>query len=403
MPKLKLTQAFVDNLQPEKTETVYWDQTLTGLGLKITPTGKVSYILQTRIGAKEYKRSLYKADIVKLNDARNRARALLGKIADGENPFATEQKEVGTLKKLSDKYIEEHAKKEKKPRCVEGDLALLKNHILPSLGKYDPETISRKQVTQFRNAVANGQTASLARKLGICTDNRLKGGEICANRCLALLSKIFNFAEQESYIERVGNPVSKVKRYKENIRDKYLTREEAMAFRDAIRKARRDKTHKRAALYAIEMLMVTGARLNEVNALRWSEVSLDEGIIRKEDAKTKDRIIPLSKRAIAILEVRRKVCRKGSEFVFPNKLGKPICLRKTWKALRKSTNLPDWFTPHILRHTFGSHAGMNGKSAFQIANILGHKSMDTTKRYVKFSPTSGQQDANEILEGMFGK
>jgi integrase len=401
MPKHKLTQAFVDHVQPENIEIVYWDEALTGFGLKITPTGKVSYILQTRIAGKEYKRSLYKADIVKLNDARNRARALLGKIADGENPFATEQKEVGTLKKLSDKYIEEHAKKEKKPRCIEGDLALLRNHILPSLGELDPETVSRKAITKFRNAVEGGKTADLARKLGICTDNRLKGGEICANRCLALLSKIFNFADQESYIERNDNPVNKVKRYKENIRDKYLTGKQAIAFRRAIRNARKNRTHKRAAIYAIEMLMVTGARLSEVNALRWSEVSLDEGIIRKEDAKTKDRIIPLSKRAILILKVRRKACPRNAEFVFPNKLGKPICLRKTFKALRKAANLPDWFTPHILRHTFASHAAMNGKSAFQIANILGHKTMETTKRYTKFSPTSGQQDANDVLDGMF--
>ena len=111
---------------------------------------------------------------------------------------------------------------------------------------------------------------------------------------MALLSKIFSFAEQESYIERIDNPVRKVKKYKENVREHYLPNEQTKNFRTAIRQARKHKTHKMAAIYVIEMLLITGARLNEINALRWDEVYFDEGLIRKIEAKTEDRIIPLS-------------------------------------------------------------------------------------------------------------
>ena len=212
MTKLKLTQAIVDKTQPQNKAIIYWDQSITGFGLKVTPTGMKSYILQTRIAGREYKKTIYKADFIKLEQARNQARSLLGKIAMGENPFDETIREMNTFAKLSEAYIEEHAKKKKKPKSAEGDRALLRNHILPTFEKCDPEKITRAEITRFRTAVAKGDTAKLAIKLGICNDNRLKGGEICANRCLALLSVIFSFAERESYITRLDNPVRKVEK-----------------------------------------------------------------------------------------------------------------------------------------------------------------------------------------------
>ena len=113
MTKLKLTQAIVDKTQPQNKALIYWDQSITGFGLKVTPTGMKSYILQTRIAGREYKKTIYKADFIKLDQARNQARSLLGKIAMGENPFDETIREMNTFAKLSEAYIEEHAKKKK--------------------------------------------------------------------------------------------------------------------------------------------------------------------------------------------------------------------------------------------------------------------------------------------------
>jgi uncharacterized protein YdaL len=49
MPKIKLTQSFIDNLKPSKETTVYRDENLPGFGVKITPFGTKTYIIQRRL------------------------------------------------------------------------------------------------------------------------------------------------------------------------------------------------------------------------------------------------------------------------------------------------------------------------------------------------------------------
>jgi integrase len=401
MTKIKLTQAIVDKATPVTTTSIYWDEHISGFGLKITTKGHKSFLIQTRVDGREYKRTLYRADLIKLEKARNEAKILLGRIASGENPFESVSTDIKTLTAFSEIYIQEHALKHKKPRSATDDQALLRNHILPWLGTLHPEKITRRQVTLFKDAVADGRTAKKARAKGICKDNRLKGGPICANRCLALLSKVFSFGIAESYLERADNPVYGIKKYKENVREEYLNLDQLNKLSRAIRRARRNRVCNIKAVYIIELIMLTGARKSEISGLLWEEVDLDSGLLRKIDTKTGARNIPLSDRAQRILHIFKKKRAPADTLVFPNAVGTPVCIRGAWKRIRELAKLPTSFTPHTLRHTLASHAAMNGKTGFQIANILGHKSMDTTKRYVKMAHDSGIEDVNDVVNGMF--
>ena len=127
MTKIKFTQAIVDKIEPKKGTCIYWDQHIAGFGLKVTAKGHKSYLIQTRVDGREYKRALYRADLIKLEKARNKAKTLLGRIASGENPFESVSTDIKTLTAFSEVYIQEHALKHKKPRSATDDQALLRN------------------------------------------------------------------------------------------------------------------------------------------------------------------------------------------------------------------------------------------------------------------------------------
>lgn len=401
MNRRKLTETFVQKVEAKPKTCIYWDTAIVGLGLKVTNKGHKSYLIRTRCDRKQYNRSLKQADRVKLVKARSDAKSILGRIAQGENPFVEINREFKTLTQLCELFIEEYATKFKKPRSIEGDRAMLNNHIIPWLGALQPEKVTRQHIIKFTEAVADGRTAKKAKSKVRGVSKNLKGGKICANRCLALLSKIFNFGITEGHLRRFDNPVHGVRRYKEKLREEFLDKEQISALRSAFRYCRKNRTHKFKAIYVIELLLLTGARRSEINALRFEEVFLNDSLIKKIDTKVGARNIPLSKRALYILGRLKKRRRPGEVYVFSNEKGEPLCIRKTWKYLKIRAGLPDAITINSLRHTFASHAAMRGKSEYQIGNILGHKSTQTTKRYVKIGREAGREDVNDIVDGMF--
>lgn len=251
--------------------------------------------------------------------------------------------------------------------------------------------MSRQDVADLKNSVAglknrgNGPTR-LSRP-----PKRLSGGKVTANRCLALLKKVMNFAIQGGHLERSDNPVLGVKAFPERRKEHFLGLEEVDRLRRAIRKSRKLRTEKIAVLDAIELLLLTGSRKNEINALRWQEVDLERGCMNLKDTKTGSRKIPLSERAIQILR-RRSKWRKG-DLVFPSRTGKTaISLRKPWERLRTAAQIGPENTLHTLRHTFATQAAANGKSAWEIQELLGHKSIQTTSIYVKIASDKNRQN-----------
>ena len=152
---------------------------------------------------------------------------------------------------------------------------------------------------------------------------------------------------------------------------------------NALGQSLRDSAEKGLNTYAIaiiKLLIFTGARKGEIEALQWCEVDLEGRYLRLADSKTGQKIIPLNLAALEILKGVPKVF--GQDYVFPALGGMNYYkgATKVWTIVRDMADLKD-VRLHDLRHSFASLAVSDGASLPIIGALLGHADSATTQRY----------------------
>ena len=370
---MKLTERLVGSLKPRATDQLTWDDTLPGFGLRVKPSGAKSYLIQYRNAGRVSRRyTLGSAATLRLEEARRRARKLLVAVKDGADPAAdrVNAREAVTVAELCERYMAEHAEPHKKPSSRAEDRRLIDKRIVPALGKLKAAAVARADVLKLHHSLR---------------DTRYE-----ANRALALLSKMMNLAEAWGVRTVGANPCKHVKRFQERKRERFLSEAELARLGAALAQAETAATEPAAAINAIRLLALTGCRLSEILTLRWEHVDLPGSHLMLPDAKAGARSVPLgaaAKRLLAALA-------RGGEYVFPapNAPDQPVAVRLTesvWARLRKAAGIAD-ARLHDLRHTAGTYAGHSGANAFLVRDLLGHRTLAMTARYV-------QQDANPLL------
>jgi integrase len=153
-------------------------------------------------------------------------------------------------------------------------------------------------------------------------------------------------------------------------------------------------------LYCIVALAIaTGARKGELLNLRWQHVDMQRGLLTFHETKNGERrSVPLSRYARDLLAEHAKVRRIDTDFVFPGRTGRGFSFEKRFDAARKRAMLAD-FRFHDLRHTAASELAMNGATLAEIAEVLGHKTLQMVKRYAHL--TEGH--TRGVLERMNSK
>ncbi|MEW5728281.1 MAG: site-specific integrase, partial [Pseudomonadota bacterium] len=129
---------------------------------------------------------------------------------------------------------------------------------------------------------------------------------------------------------------------------------------------------------AIKLLLLTGARKNEIATLRWDFLDLERGLLVLPDTKTGAKVIPLPAAAARIIaDLPRR-----SEWVLPSSRtdGPIIGLQKAWEMVRVWCGVED-ARIHDLRHSFATYAVSDGASLYLVGKALGHKQSRTTERY----------------------
>ena len=133
------------------------------------------------------------------------------------------------------------------------------------------------------------------------------------------------------------------------------------------------------------MALNTGMRKAEIHNLKWVNVNLEHNFITVTAQEAKNKKI----RRIAINKSLRELLLKlnrtmnGNRYVFENpKTGKPYTdLKRGWRSALERAGIND-MRFHDLRHTFASHFLMNGGDLYTLKEILGHKDITTTSRYL---------------------
>ena len=135
-----------------------------------------------------------------------------------------------------------------------------------------------------------------------------------------------------------------------------------------------------------------GLRISEVARLRTADIDSARMVIRVDRGKgQKDRYVMLSPRLLEILRAYWKAARPG-EFLFPGaRPDRPITagsVRKVCSRARRAAGLAKHVTVRALRHSFATHLLESGTDLRTIQVLLGHRSLNTTARYVHVATAS---------------
>jgi hypothetical protein len=288
MPE-KITKRSVDALQTQEgKEAVLWDTELKGFGIRVRGGAK-TYIIHYRAGsgrgAPLRKYTIGKHGSPWMPDsARDEAKRILGLVANGEDPAAQKQagKKAETMADLCQRFLDEHASEHKKASSLAADQRNIRNHILPLIGKLKVKDVSRADVDRLKRAIAQGKTAREEHSEDGALELRVQGGKGAANRCLALLSKMFNLSEVWGLRPDGSNPVRHIEKYPERKVERLLSASDLGHLGAAL-------TAYQGSVYAVaafRLLVFTGARLDEIQSLRWDEVDLERAELRLTNHKS---------------------------------------------------------------------------------------------------------------------
>lgn len=229
-------------------------------------------------------------------------------------------------------------------------------------------------------------------------------------RYLAVLSHAFNVAVKE-WQWMQDSPMNRVSKPKvNNERMRFLSDDEQARLLDAAR------TSQNRFLYTILITALsTGMRYSEIMNLRWRDVLLDDkddsGLILLATTKNGEpRGVPLVKNAcVEIKALRQKHAAKNrghvksDSILFPSEddAKTPVEIRKAWDTALRRAKIAD-FRFHDLRHTAASYLAMEGATAPEIAEILGHKSLQMVKRYSHFNKAHIAKVMSKMNQTRFG-
>jgi integrase len=390
----RITKTVVDSLGPGQ---IVWDAEIKGFGVRCQTKAK-SYILKAKIqGHWRQRRIGIHGSPWTPNDAREEAKRLLYEIARGKDPTEPKSERV-RIKELCSRYLEQYATPKKKPSSVGLDRMNIDNHVLPLLGQKFVDELKPTDIESFKNAVRNGKTAPKDPKGkqkeqggGIV----VRGGPGVSNRCLTLLSTMFNLAELWGLRPKASNPVKGIARYAEKPKERYLSVDEFRTLAATLDRFERDEAESIYAITAIRLLISTGARLSEILSLKWDHVQFERRRLRLPDSKTGAKTIELTPQAVDLLKALAQIDGNPHVIVGRRHGQHLIDLQRPWQRIRSAAGLPD-VRIHDLRHSFASLAIQNGLSTDVIGKLLGHRSTETTRRYAHFADSYIAQANDKI-------
>ncbi len=352
----------------DKSGRVYvYDTLVPGLACCITESGARAFFWIGRDKGKPIRFGLGKYDALSVEQARaaaagkNNDRAAGKGIMDARRTERAKAANVTTLGGLFDHWLEHHAKVHKKTWAQ--DKAIFDRY----LKKWRDRDISA--ITHMDVQILHGE---------IGKDH----GHYAANRCLAMISTLFNHAVTLGH-ERL-NPAFKVKRFREQSRERFLSAEELPRFFKALEQEP-NATNRDFFL----MCLMTGARRGNVQQMKWAEIDLAGHTWRIPDTKAgRPQTVYLSAEAVRILTTRKDTA--VGDYVFPGRnldenrkpIGHLAEPKKAWAKLLERAEI-DGLRIHDLRRTLGSWQAATGAGLPVIGRTLGHQNQSTTAIYAR--------------------
>jgi integrase len=368
------------------TDAIIWDQgtgAASGFAARRQKGEAVNYFIKyrTRDGRQRWHTIGRHGSPWTPETARAEARRLLGLVASGGDPAGAKAatKAAPTVEALAYRFLTEHAETKRKSSTAKEYRRLVENVILPVLGKRRVADVGRAEITRLHHARRETPTE--------------------ANRTLALLSTMFNWAERLGERPNGSNPCRHVERFPQSRRERFLSPEELARLGDALA-AWRGSPYVPAT---IKLLVFTGARLGEILGLQWQWINFERGEARLPDSKTGAKTLHLPPPAMEVLAGLPKIA--GVPYVLGAKRGTTF-VEAPWRRIREAAGLAGVHL-HDLRHSFASVAAAGGMGLPIIGKMLGHTQAQTTQRYAHLASDPVKEAAatvsGKIAAAMNGK
>ena len=365
----KLTARSIEQARPDRTKRIEIpDAGKPGLYLVIQPSGRKSWAVRYRFHGRPRKVTL--EGFPSLGVAHKLAQAELDKVAEGRDPASEKRAAKQTRPEDSSdlfetvmaQFIERHVKKNTRASSAHETERLLRKEVLPKWKKRHIQEISKRQILDLLDGIVD------------------RGGGLSANRTLAAVRKLLNWAVQRGIID--ASPVAGIQApLAERSRDRILTDDEIRWFWKAC-----DSLGYPFGRLA-QMLLLTGQRRREVAGLSFGEIDLANRLWAIPGDRTKNgdpHEVPLSDTALAIIELMPRIkTEKG--YVFTTRAEKHVkgysqakatidkaMLAVARKESRKA-EIPRW-TFHDLRRTAASGMARLGIALPVIEKVLNHSS-----------------------------
>lgn len=375
----KLTQRVVEALPTPDRETVWWDRELPGFGVRVYPSGSKVYMVHTRANGKSIRVTIGSHRLWRVREVRREAGRMIASLKEGGRPTrpgAPPRSVAGpTIGELAEDYMSQYVALHCKSSTARSARHLFDKHVVPQFGSLRFGEISPDQVATFHGGLHETPAA--------------------ANQAVALLARLYRHAEVSGHAVEGGNPCRFIKRYPARSRVRVMSIAEVERLGIALDELESRGRVPTSAAAALRLLLVTGCRRNEILNLRWEDVDLEHDWLRLGDATTGTRSVPLSPAARKHLTALPR--RPGNPWVIAGRRpGTRLSnLNESWKVVRAEAGLDD-VRIEDFRAFYVSRAVALGVGLTTIGQLLGHKQIQTTARYVQLARDSVKAAAESV-------
>ena len=411
--RFRFTKDTVAALEPGPRHYYAWDTKEHGLCVLVAVSGTKTFFYRYKVGGRSKRFKLGRFPGLSVGAAQSRTIVQRGAVESGGDPAEAkrERRAEMTVGELLTLYTDEHLRPACKPKAVVAAEQLTRDYLADLVGLRLSDLTHKEIVAWHVKASAKSQSR--------------------ANRALEVLSAACSHAlyrelDPERWVS--VNPCHGVKANDEVKRPRYLKSAELGRFLHALEAEPADVRD------LFQMMLLTGARRGNVQAMKWDDVDLAGGVWEIEAAESKSgeaMSIPLVADAVAVLRRRKDelaalVQRAGRHvdatrmtlrqaqhravehrkaanaetFVFPGlgASGHFIEPKTAWVRVLKRARIKG-LRVHDLRRTFGSLLGQQGTSAFLIQAALGHKSLAASVRYAKLNLAAVKAAMEQVAAG----
>jgi integrase len=375
MPSTNFTAKGLAALKPAAVRIDYWDESLPGFGLRVTPDGQKTSTVMYRFGGRKRRYTLGVYPALSLADARKLAREAQRAVGLGIDPAAAKKAErlADSFARLAEHYLERYAKPRKK--SWREDARIIAKKLNPSFGNMRAQDVTRADVRMLLEKIAGH-------------------APIEANRTLATCRKLYNWAISQDLVE--ANPCAHIAAPgQERQGDRVLSDDEICT-------VWKDLDNEEPRMAAIMRLrLIRAQRGGEVAAMERDDLDLAGGWWTIPAEKAKNGLahrVPLTAPTVKILERVLAPDRSSYVFAAPSSKGKAptskFDLTKVTERIRKRTGIKD-LNAHDLRRTAASRMTGMGIARLTVSKILNHVEPGVTAVYDRHSYDREKREALE--------